>query len=88
MEAYKFYNASKGKTIYVAWLTSLLGSPLERPLTIRANQAVVRNMYGNVVTTLTDDNNDGQIEVPVNREPIYIEVTESRAYIYLSTVQN
>ena len=86
LEAYQFYHPGKGKVIYVAWVNSLLGKPLERTFTVMANQAVVRNIYGNVVTTLNDTDNDGQIQVAVDREPIYIEVTENRSYLYLPTV--
>ncbi|MEZ4837246.1 MAG: hypothetical protein R2873_35485 [Caldilineaceae bacterium] len=69
MEAYKFYNASKGKTIYVAWLTSLLGSPLETSAHDSGKPGGGATCNGNVVTTLTDDNNDGQIEVPRTGNP-------------------
>jgi hypothetical protein len=86
LEAYQFYHPGKGKVIYVAWVNSLLGKPLERTFTIMANQAVVRDIYGEVVTTLNDTDNDGQIQVAVDREPIYIEVTESRTYLYLPAV--
>jgi len=74
--AYKFIDNVHAKTIYIAWLYPVEESDRSRPLWLPASRAVVSDIYGDEVTVSDGDDGvrDGRITVPVNGQPVYVEV--------------
>ncbi|MBP6016256.1 MAG: cellulase family glycosylhydrolase [Candidatus Promineofilum sp.] len=76
MEAYEFRDPLTGHTLYVAWLNPII-TQATGTLSVAATEVRAIDLYGNVGPVFADANDgavDGRVSVPVNGQPVYIEV--------------
>lgn len=76
MEAYEFSHPLAGAALYVAWLNPV-ETPATATLALPGEEARPITLYGVPGATLSDaadGADDGVVHVPVNGQPIYIEV--------------
>ena len=75
MEVYRFSDATRKLTLYIAWLNPI-DTLHTKPLQLRATQVTVRDRFG--TPTTINDGDDGKhdrsITITVGGAPVYIEV--------------
>lgn len=99
MEAYKFRDPSTGKVLYVAWLNPKWAfidpnwqvPGLHKILTVWGKRATVQDIYGKNKAVITDEQDgvpDNKVAVPINGEPVYIQIEAADAVdvLYLPSV--
>lgn len=85
MEAYKFTNPATKKVLYVAWLNpkwafvdpNWINPSIYKPLTVWGKRATVQDIYGKskaVITDAQDGTVDDKVQIPINGEPVYIQI--------------
>lgn len=102
MEAYKFTDPASGKILYVAWLNPKWefidpswGDPEKHKLlSVWGKRATVQDIYGKTKAVITDGQDgtvDGKVTIPINGEPIYIQIDPADVVpiksIYLPSVK-
>ena len=76
MEAYEFHDPLTGRTQYIAWLNPII-TQATGTLSIAAEEVRTISLYGIVGPTITDAGDgadNGRVSVPINGQPVYIEV--------------